>query len=198
MSPEVRTVVLLLHLVAMLFMAAPLYMLIVVNERARFAVPPNYNTDRYMENIIKRQPMRCYAYLAVILVTGLLLTIFRPPWSPEPIWTDWALIAKLVAFALLAGLLSYVHFNIQPRVERILAGCNPGEEVAVEERPTLLLWRTRRKRLAATCLFLVLTAVVMGLKVASTWAPWLVAVFLIVAALFVWRVYRNPVRFGWF
>ena len=35
MPLEARIVVLLLHLVAMLFMAAPLYMLIVVNERAR-------------------------------------------------------------------------------------------------------------------------------------------------------------------
>ncbi len=35
MSPEIRAVVSLLHLVAMLFMAAPLYALITVNERAR-------------------------------------------------------------------------------------------------------------------------------------------------------------------
>lgn len=53
MPTEARAVVLLLHLVAMLFMAAPLYALITVNERARFAVPPNYNTDRYLENVIK-------------------------------------------------------------------------------------------------------------------------------------------------
>jgi len=64
----------LMHLIAALFMAAPLYMLIMVNERARFAVPPGYNTDRYMENIIKGQPIRCYTYLAVVLITGLLLT----------------------------------------------------------------------------------------------------------------------------
>ena len=71
MAPEIRVVVLLLHLVAMLFMAAPLYALITVNERARFAAPPNYNTDRYLENVIKNQPIRCYAYLAVILVTAV-------------------------------------------------------------------------------------------------------------------------------
>ncbi len=77
MSAEIRAVLLLLHLVAMLFMAAPLYMLIIVNERARFNIPPGYNTDRYMENIIKKQPMRCYAYMAVILITGILLTWAR-------------------------------------------------------------------------------------------------------------------------
>ena len=193
MPAEARVVVLLLHLIAMLFMAAPLYMLIIVNERARFAVPPGYNTDRYMENIIKRQPIRCYAYMAVILVTGILLT-----WARGWIWTDWALIAKLVTFAVLAGLLSYVHFNIQPRIESVLAGCNPGEEVSVKDKPILLAWRTRRKRLAATCLFLVLTALIMGVRVTWGFAPWLVVVFLVIAALFAWRAYRRPVTWGWF
>ena len=193
MPPEARIVVLLLHFVAMLLMAAPFYMLIIVNERARFAVPPSYNTDRYLENIIKGQPVRCYAYMAVILVTGIVLT-----WARGWIWTDWALIAKLVTFALLAGLLSYVHFVIQPRIERILAGCKPGEEVAAGDRPTLLAWRTRRKRLAATCLFLVLTSLIMGLRVTWGYAPWLVAVFMVAAALFAWRVYRTPIRLGWF
>ncbi len=193
MSLEIRAAVLLVHLVAMLFMAAPLYMLILVNERARFAVPPDYNTDRYLENIIKGQPVRCYAYLAVILVTGFLL-IWARGWT----WTDWALIAKLVAFALLVGLLSYVHFSIQPRIEQILVGCKLGEEVSADKKPTLVAWRMRRKRLSATCLFLVLTALVMGVRLTWNYAPWLVAVFMVATALFAWRVYRTPVRFGWF
>ncbi len=48
MSPEIRVVVLLLHLVAMLFMAAPLYTLIVVNERAR-------SPQQFHENIRLRR-----------------------------------------------------------------------------------------------------------------------------------------------
>ena len=192
MSPEIRVVVLLLHLVAMLFMAAPLYALITVNERARFAVPPNYNTDRYLENVIKSQPIRCYAYLAVILVTGILLT-----WARGWIWTDWALIAKLVAATAIGFLLSYVHFSIQPHIERILDKLKPGEEVSAEDRPTLLTWRSRRKRLAGICLFLVLTALIMGVRVTWGYAPWLAAVFMVAAALFSWRVYRTPIRLGW-
>ena len=192
MPAEVRIVALLLHLVAMLFMAAPLYMLVMVNERARFAVPPGYNTDRYMENIIKSQPVRCYAYLAVILVTGILLT-----WARGWIWTEWALIIKLVAFIAITGLLSYVHLGIQPHIERILDGCNPGEEVAVKDRPTLLAWRSRRKRLSAVCLFLVLTSLIVGVRLTWGYAPWLAAVFVAAAALFAWRVYRVPIRLGW-
>ncbi len=194
MSPEVQVVVLLLHLVAMLFMAAPLYALITVNERARFAIPPNYNTDRYLENVIKGQPIRCYAYLAVIVVTGILLT-----WYKGWIWTDWALIAKLVVVTAIAWLLSYVHFGIQPHIESILDKLKPGEEVPTEQRSTLLRWRSRRKRLAGICLFLVLTGLVMGLRVTFSYMPWqVVAVFMVAAALFAWRVYRNPVRLGWF
>ena len=182
----------LLHLIAMLFMAAPLYALITVNECARFAVGPNYNTDRYLENVIKSQPIRCYAYLTVILVTGFLLT-----WARGWIWADWALIAKVLASVLLAGLLSYVHFKIQPRIERIMDGYKPGEEISAKDKPALLSWRTRRKRLAATCLFLVLTAIIMGVKVTWGYAPWLAIVFMAVAALFAWRVYRSPMRLGW-
>ena len=123
MSSEVYVVVLFFHLLAMLFMAAPLYMLVIVNERARFAVPAGYNTDRYMENIIKNQPVRCYAYLGVIVVTGILLT-----WN-KGLWTHWALIIKLVVTAILFFLLSYVHKGIQPQIEAILSKVKPGEEV---------------------------------------------------------------------
>ena len=193
MSPDVRIIALMFHLVAMLFMAAPLYALLAVGERGRFTIPPNYNTDRYLENILKNQPRRCYAYLAVILVTGILLT-----WDRGWIWTDWALIAKLVAFVALASLLSYVRFTIQPHIESILAGWEPGEELPPEKRPAFLAWRGRRKRLAGICLFLVLTSLIMGVRVASSYAPWLVAVFIVAAALFAWRVYRKPVPFGWF
>ncbi len=193
MPTEVRAAMMLLHLIATLFMAAPLYALLAVGERGRFTVPPNYNTDRYLENILKNQPIRCYAYLAVILITGILLT-----WSRGWIWTDWALIIKLVAFAALASLLSYVHFTIQPHIESILTGWKPGEEVPADKKATFLNWRRRRKRLAGICLFLVLTALIMGVRVTWGYAPWLAAVFMVGAALFAWRVYRTPVRLGWF
>ena len=194
MSPEVQIVVLLLHLVATLFMAAPLYALMAVNERGRFTIPPNYNTDRYLENILKNQPVRCFGYLTVILITGVLLT-----WYKGWIWTDWALITKLVAFAALVSLLSYVHFTIQPNIDKILTGWKPGEEVPPDKKQSFLAWRGRRKRLAGVCLFLVLTSLVMGLRVTFSYMPWYLAiVFVIAAALFAWRVYRKPVRFGWF
>ncbi|MBI2852528.1 MAG: hypothetical protein HYX84_05465 [Chloroflexi bacterium] len=193
MSPEIKAIVLLLHLIAMLFMAAPLYLLVVVNERARFTVPPGYNTDRYMENIIKNQPARCYAYLAVILVTGVLLV-----WSRGWVWASWALIAKLVVFTVLTTLLSYVHFTIQPQIEKTIGNLKPGQEVPANQRPGLVALRTRRKRLSATCLFFVLSGLIFGVTLSWSLAPWVTAVFIILAALFAWRAFRKPIPLGWF
>lgn len=192
MPSEIYFIFLMLHLVATMFMAAPLYALISVNERAHFTVPPNYNTDRYLENMIKHQPIRCYTYLAVLFVTGIMLI-----WARGWIWLDWALITKLVASTAMVFLLSYVHFNIQPHVEGILDKIKPGEEVLAEDRATLLAWRGRRKRLAGICLFLVLTALIMGVRVTFSYTPWLAAAFMVVAALFAWRVFHTPVRLGW-
>ncbi|MBI2829597.1 MAG: hypothetical protein HYX81_00390 [Chloroflexi bacterium] len=199
MPEELRVIVLLLHLIAMVFMAAPLYALIAVNERARFPVPPGYNTDRYLENLIKYQAMRCYAFMAVILVTGILLVWARASaiagWAW---WGDLALIAKLVAFAILVTLLSQIHFGIQPKIEAIVNKYKAGEEISGDDRTNLVALRVRRKRRAPYCLFLVLTSLVMGVRVMTQTTPWwLVAVFLVASAIFAWRAYKTPVRMGW-
>src|SRR4030043_1475220 len=134
---EWRSIVLVIHLISTLFMAAPLYMLIIVNERARFGLPPGYNTDRYMENIIKRQPIRCYAYLAVILITGLLLVwLTGLRWTS--LFTDWTLAIKAVAFILLVSFLSYIHFGLQPKIETILSTIKPDGLLSEEMRPKLI------------------------------------------------------------
>lgn len=191
--PEVRAILLLVHLVAMLFMAAPLYGLIIVGERARFNVPPGYNTDRYMENIIKGTPIRCYAYLAVIFLSGMLLL-----WSRGWIWNDWSLISKLVVFTTIVSFLSYVHFNIQPRIEKVLEVLKPGEELPAKDRTTLVALRSRRKKFTATCLFLVLTALFLGVQMTLKYSPWLFIIFMIGAVLFAFRAYRKPIPTGWF
>ncbi len=54
-----------LHILAVVFMSAPLYNLIVVNERLRFGKAP-YAVDRYFENLIKSNSVRCYAFQATV------------------------------------------------------------------------------------------------------------------------------------
>ena len=168
----------------------------IVNERARFAVPVTYNTDRFMENVIQRQPVRCYAYLAVVFLTGLAL-MYVDGMPLAALVENWALLIKLVAFLALVGLLSFVHFGLQPKIEGLLARLDPGAPAPAEVGPKLAALRRTRKRLSATCLFLVLTAVVMGLRVLMGYSPFLAVGLVILAALFARRVYVTPIRYGW-
>jgi len=50
-----------IHVLAVVFMAAPLYNLIAVHERRRLGKAP-FLIDRYFENIIKGAAIRCYIY----------------------------------------------------------------------------------------------------------------------------------------
>ncbi len=192
-----RSVLLAIHLVATLFMAAPLYMLIIANERARFGLPPGYNTDRYMENIIKKQPIRCYAYLAVILATGLLLIwITGRGWSS--LILDWTLAIKVLAFILLSSFLSYIHFGVQPKIETILSTVKPDGLLPDEAKPKLLGLRTRRKKFSGLCLFLVLTSLLAGTRLTLGSSPLIFFVFVVLSALFAYRAYKVPLPKGWF
>ncbi len=194
---EWRSIILVIHLVSTLFMAAPLYMLIIVNERARFGLPPGYNTDRYMENIIKGQPIRCYAYLAVILITGLLLVwITDLKWTS--LFTDWTLAIKVVAFILLVSFLSYIHFGLQPKIETILSTIKPDGLLSEEMRPKLIALRMRRKKFSGLCLFLVLTSLLAGARLTLGLSPLVFLLLACLSALFAWRAYKVPLPKGWF
>lgn len=50
-----------LHVITAVFMAAPLYNLIVVNERARFGKAP-VHAGKYFERIIRGNSTRCYVF----------------------------------------------------------------------------------------------------------------------------------------
>ena len=115
--------------------------MIIVYEQARFHLPPNYHTDRYLGDVIKRQPIRRYAYPAIIGVTGILLT-----WEGGWNWVDWALILKIVASISIGLLLGYVPFAIQPRIEHILENYQPGEEVSAGGKPALIAFRSRTRQ----------------------------------------------------
>jgi hypothetical protein len=194
---EWRSIILVIHLVSTLFMAAPLYMLIIVNERARFGLPPGYNTDRYMENIIKGQPIRCYAYLAVILITGLLLIwITGLKWTS--LFSDWTLAIKAGAFILLVSFLSYIHFGLQPKIETILSTIKPDGLLSEEMRPKLIALRMRRKKFSGLCLFLVLTSLLAGARLTLGLSPLVFLLLVCLSALFAWRAYKVPLPKGWF
>lgn len=193
---EWRALLLFVHLLSTLFMAAPLYMLIVVNERVRFGAPLGYYTDRYMENIIRNNAVRCFVFQGTMAASGLgLVYVTGRSWSA--LVTEPTLAIKWVALVILVGLLSYVHFSLQPRIEALMAQVKPDSPPPQGLAPQIGSLRLRRKRLAGTCLFLVLAALIMGLRATFGYNPYLALAFVVVAALYAWRAYRKPVPLGW-
>ncbi|MFQ6047701.1 MAG: hypothetical protein ACE5PT_15305, partial [Gemmatimonadales bacterium] len=185
-----------LHVMAFVFMSVPLFNLIVVNERAQLGAGFNYAADRYMENIIRRGATRCFVFQWTVLVTGVLLVI-ASPLGIEALWTNWVLLAKIVLLFTLMGLLSYVHYGLQPRIEAVLAEVNP-EGLIPEDLPARLKpHRVMRKRLATFCLFLVIVTIILGLQVYGRFGAGFTAALIGLAALFAWRVNKTLIRFGW-
>jgi len=183
------------HILAVVFMAWPLYALIAVNERGRLGSPLGGWADRYMENMIKAQTIRCYIYQLTAAVTGLALVYFRG-FGLSFTFTNWVLAVKTILLLTLMSLLSYVHFSLQPRIDALFAQAGTNavpEDFGAQVGPL----RSRRKRLAATCLFLVITTVLLGLQVYARFNPLLTLALVVLTALFVWRAYRTPIPFGW-
>ena len=183
-----------LHILTVVFMAAPLYNLIVVNERLRFGKAP-FAVDRYFENLIKTNAIRCFVFQATAFVTGIVLI----PLSGQPLSTlfhNWVLLAKFLLLLVLSVLLSHVHLAIQPRIEALLAQVQ-ATEIPAEILSQIVPWRVRRKKLAGFCLFFVITLVLLGLQVVSRFQPAVTVLLLLLAALFSWRVYKTPIPYGW-
>ena len=182
------------HIITVVFMSAPLYNLIVVNERLRFGKAP-YAVDRYFENLIKTNAIRCFVFQVTAFATGVLLI----PLSGQPLsalFTNPILLAKLCLLLLLTVLLSYVHFGIQPHIEALL-GQVQGNEIPADVAQRIVPWRVRRKKFAGFCLFFVITLVLLGLQVLARFHPLLNGLLVLLAALFSWRVYKTPIRYGW-
>ena len=183
-----------LHILTVVFMAAPLYNLIVVNERLRFGKAP-YAVDRYFENLIKSNAIRCFVFQLTALVTGiLLLPLGGLPLSA--LFTNGILLAKFLLLIVLSVLLSYVHLGVQPRIETLLSQVQ-GSEIPPEILQKIVPWRVRRKKLAGVCLFFVITLVLLGLQVFVPYNALTTTLLLVLAALFSWRVYKTPISYGW-
>jgi len=193
---ELRAFLLVVHLLSTLFMAAPFYMLIIVNERARTGMPLGYYTDRFMENIIRNNAVRCFIFQGTMLASGLWLTYITRS-SFAPLFTEPALIVKWVALAILVSLLAHIHFSVQPRIETLMQQVKPDAPVPEGLAPKIAALRSRRKKLSGVCLFLVLTALIMGLRATFFYNYYLAIGLIIVAAVYAWRVYRKPVSLGW-
>ena len=193
---EWRAFLLVVHLLSTLLMAAPFYMLVIVNERALFGAPLGYYTDRYMENIIRHNAVRCFIFQGTMAASGLALTVVSG-YGWGALLTLPSLVIKWVALLALVSLLSYIHFSLQPRIEALMTQVKPDSPVPADVPPKIGALRRRRKKLSGICLFLVLTALIMGLHVTFGYNAYLALALIVAAGIYAWRVYRKPVLLGW-
>ncbi len=150
-----------------------------------------------MENIIRRGTVRCYMFQSVVLISGILLLVFGDL-GIEALWNNWVILLKTVLLILLMILLSYVHFELQPKIEAIVAEVKPEAPAPENLSSRLKPYRVRRKGLATLCLFFVITIIILGMQVYSTFPPILTLGLIALAALFAWRANKTLIRFGWF
>lgn len=149
-----------------------------------------------MENIIRRGATRCYVFQTSVLITGILLLIYGPL-GITALWQNWVVMAKFLLLLLLMALLSYVHFGLQPQIEKRLAELNPDKPVPENFGAQLKPYRVRRMRLATFCLFVVITIIILGVQVYEAFNPLLTLGLIALAGLFSWRANKTLVRFGW-
>ncbi len=189
-------IILFLHVMSFVFMSVPLFNLIVVNERALLGIKFNYYADRYMENIIRHGASRCFVFQTSVFITGILLLIFGDL-GIEELWSSWVIIAKVIFLFALMSLLSFVHFRLQPKIEELMSTIEPDSEIPDDFINKLKPFRVLRKRMAAFCLFLVITTIILGMQVYSTYNPFITIILVALAGLFALRVNKSLIRFGW-
>ena len=185
-----------LHVISFVFMSVPLFNLIVVNERALLGISFNYYADRYMENIIKHGAYRCYVFQSTVLITGVLLLVFGPL-GIEALWTNWIILVKTVLLFILMGMLSFVHFKLQPKIESFISELDADSEIPKNLVSQLKPYRVQRKRMATFCLFLIITAIILGLQVYDSFSPFLTFILIGLGGLFSLKVNKTLIRFGW-
>lgn len=183
------------HIITTVFMAVPLYSLIVVNERARLGRGVAADVDRYMENMIRGNAKRCFVFQLTILATGLILLLLSGI-GLRGMVGNIAIMIKTGALAALMVLLSYVHLSLQPRIDALLNAVE-GEEIPQGAWQQMASLRLRRKRLAASCLFSLIIAVIFAAQVYTILPLWVNVMLLIFTALFVRRAFRSVVPYGW-
>jgi len=184
------------HILSFMFMSVPLFNLIVVNERTLLGKAFNFGADRYMENIIRHGATRCYVFQTSVFISGILLLIFGH-WGIAALWTNYFLLAKTILLFTLMGLLSFVHFSLQPKIESFFKNITSETQVPDNFLSQIKPFRVLRKRLATICLFLVLTTIILGMQVYSPFSVKLNIVLIGITAIFAWRANKTLMLFGW-
>lgn len=186
----------LLHITSAVFMAWPLYALITVNERPKVGASLGDKVDDFMESIIKKQAGRCYIFQITALITGLYL------WSYGKFGFSLSaanlfMFGKLLGLLILMGLLSYVVFVVQPKIDTLFGLLKERAKNKEEITSKIIMLRVERKKFAATCLFVLLVIIIFAVQIREPLSLFINIILLSVAALFSVRVYKTNIPYGW-
>ena len=184
------------HVISFIFMCVLLFNLIVANERSMRGVSFNYEADNHLENIIKNGFNWCYIFQAITLITGVLLLLLGS-FGIQGLWTDWIVITKTIILIVLMVTVSYVHFKLQPKIESYLTAVNTDTEIPGTVLVKLKPYRILRKWITAFYLFLVISAIVLGIQVYAPFNPALTVILIGISGLFSLTANKILLRFGW-
>jgi hypothetical protein len=177
-------------------MCVLLFNLIVANERVLLGISFNYEADRHLENIIKNGFNWCYIFQSAIFITGIFLLVFGNL-GIEGLWEDWIVLTKTIILIVLMGAISFVHFRLQPKIESFLQDISSGSKIPDKLYLSLKPYRLLRKWMTTIYLFLIISAIVLGIQVYATFNPVLTAILITIAGLFSLRADKIFIRFGW-
>lgn len=185
-----------IHVISFVFMCVLLFNLIVANERVMLGISFNYEADSHLENIIKNGFNWCYTFQSTTLITGILLLLLGNI-GLQGLWNDWIVITKTIILIVLMGTVSYVHFKLQPKIESFLSVIKTDRELPDSIFLKLKPYRLVRKWITAFYLFLVISAIVLGIQVYAPFNPLLTIILIAISGLFSLRADRILLRFGW-
>lgn len=184
-----------IHLFTAIFMAWPFYALVAVKQRIRLGEPLGDRTDLYMENIIKNRTIPCLIFQFTAGITGIALMLLRGM-PITALYTNYAVMFKVVLLTFVIGLLTYVHLNLQPKIDELFDQVGDGPmlpEIAQSINPL----RKLRARFALVCLFCVLIIALLAVQVWVAFPLWLNGVLVAAITAFTWRTFNSYMQYGW-
>ncbi len=187
-------IVRVVHVITAILMAWPIYALVAVNNRALLGPPLGDRADTYLENVIKNRTLPCFVFQATALISGLALVLLRGL-GADALVSNPVLGIKFVLLLLIVGLLSYVAFSLQPRIDSLFS--RAGMPIPADAAASIGALRLRRKRIASICMFVVLVVSMLGVQVWEHLSIWVTVVLVAAAALFTWRAFKSVTPYGW-
>ncbi|RJQ31842.1 MAG: hypothetical protein C4562_05225 [Actinobacteria bacterium] len=155
MEQLLLTVNMIVHLfVTVAFIGGPFYMLLVTGNRKKMGPDFDYPMDRYLENIIEGQPLRCFIYLFLLVLTGFFFPaihyLFQGSFKELTTLALYAIVIKHFLILIAFSVMLYMYFGPATKVREIMGTITPDKKPDRSVVDTLFFWRAKRRALCKT------------------------------------------------